>query len=374
VTQHALPDDEPTRFGKKQRVIAAIVAVVVVAAVAVAVGLSSGGNDMAEPTGASTQPSSTSSSVSSTTTTTMVPFIAPLTGIPQTAGALLTRPALTVKIDGAPSAMPQIGMDVADVVWEEQVEGGAVRYLAMFHSTDAAVVGPVRSVRPVDPDIIGPSGGLFAYSGGIQVFVNKLRATPGIEDIGASVNGDDYYRRKGRKAPHNLFSSTTDLYAGAPELPAAKDIFEHYAPTENASFGGTTGVATAVVTAKISTLTTTSWTWDPATSLFKRGFNGSPHVNESGEPLAFTNVVLVLTPYVNSGEFDPVGSPVPEGKIIGTGDGYVLSGGKAVKVRWTKPNATTPITFTDTTGLPVKLMPGRTWASLVPTTGAITVG
>ncbi len=373
MTQHALPDDEPTRFGKKQRVIAAIVAVVVVAAVAVAVGLNSGGDDSATPADTSTQ-SSTSSTTASSTTTTTVPVVAPLTGAPQSNGALLTRPALTVKIDGAPSAMPQVGMDVADVVWEEQVEGGAVRYLAMFHSTDAEVVGPIRSVRPVDPDIIGPSGGLFAYSGGIQVFVDKLRATPGIEDIGASVNGGDYYRRKGRKAPHNLFSSTTDLYAGAPELPAAKDIFEHYAPTESASFGGSTATPTSVVTAKISSLTTTSWTWDPATSLFTRGYNGSPHVNESGEPLAFTNVVLVLTPYVNSGEFDPVGSPVPEGKIIGTGDGYVLSGGKAVKVRWTKPNATTPITFTDTTGLPVKLMPGRTWASLVPTTGAITVG
>jgi hypothetical protein len=243
----------------------------------------------------------------------------------------------------------------------------------MFHSQDAPVVGPVRSVRPVDPDIIGPSGGLFAYSGGIPIFVDKLRATPGIKDVGASANGDDYYRRKGRSAPHNLFSSTIDLYSGAPVLPAAKDIFEHYGPTENASFGGDTAVPTALATAKISSLTTTSWTWDATRGQYLRGFNGSKHVNESGVQLGYTNVVLVLTPYVNSGEFDPAGSPVPEGKIIGTGDGYVLSGGKSVKVKWSKASATTPITFTDPAGAPLKLIPGTTWATLVPTTGSITI-
>lgn len=101
-----------------------------------------------------------------TTSTTLAPF-APLTGLPLTDQARLGRPALVVKIENAPASRPQSGLDAADVVYEEIVEGGITRFLAVFHSADAEPIGPVRSLRPSDPDIIAPFGGLFAYSGGI---------------------------------------------------------------------------------------------------------------------------------------------------------------------------------------------------------------
>jgi hypothetical protein len=107
-------------------------------------------------------------------TTTAVPILAPLTGLPVASAAVVPRPAVIVKIDNASAAWPQSGIDQADVVYEEVVEGGTTRYLAVFQSQEANPVGPVRSVRETDADIVRPIGGLFGYSGGIPYFVNLI--------------------------------------------------------------------------------------------------------------------------------------------------------------------------------------------------------
>ena len=105
-----------------------------------------------------------------TTTTTAKPTvaIAPLSGLPDPSGTALTRPALTVKIENDPNSHPQWGVDQADVVYEEIVNGGITRLAAVFNQNAPAKIGPVRSVRPTDTSIVWPLGGIFAYSGGAQ--------------------------------------------------------------------------------------------------------------------------------------------------------------------------------------------------------------
>src|SRR5207245_11565693 len=107
-----------------------------------------------------------------------VPAVSPLTGLPGTTPSAVTRPTLTVKTETAPESRPQAGLQSADVVYEEQVEGGLTRFLAVFQSTDADLVGPIRSLRPTDPQVVRAYGGLFAYSGGTQKFIGLLHATP----------------------------------------------------------------------------------------------------------------------------------------------------------------------------------------------------
>ena len=81
---------------------------------------------------------------------------------------------------------PQAGLDRADVIYEELVEGGVTRFMALYSTNDAPRVGPVRSVRTVDHKIMQPLGGLFAYSGGVPPVVDELRETPGVTDVGAN--------------------------------------------------------------------------------------------------------------------------------------------------------------------------------------------
>ena len=114
--------------------------------------------------------------------------VAPLTGVAP-AGDSLSRPALEVKIDNADErgVRPQAGIEVADVVYEEQVEGNVTRFLTIFNSTLPDQVGPIRSVRATDPNLVWPLGGVFAYSGGAAPNVELIHQAPvnAIDESGA---------------------------------------------------------------------------------------------------------------------------------------------------------------------------------------------
>src|SRR5580693_9015689 len=118
---------------------------------------------------------------SSTTTTTAPTYpTAPLTGLPDATGVSLTRPALTVKIENTPEALPQWGISEADVVYEEIVNGGITRLAAIFNSHAPTKIGPVRSVRPTDTQVVWPIGGIFAYSGGAPYAVDSIETVPSL--------------------------------------------------------------------------------------------------------------------------------------------------------------------------------------------------
>jgi len=94
---------------------------------------------------AAKHPSATTTTASPTTTTTTLGAVAPLTGLPVTTPSIAERPAVIVKIDNDAAAPPQSGLDEADVVYEEVVEGGITRYSSLKTQTRSVRSG--RSVR-----------------------------------------------------------------------------------------------------------------------------------------------------------------------------------------------------------------------------------
>ncbi|TML63874.1 MAG: DUF3048 domain-containing protein [Actinobacteria bacterium] len=287
----------------------------------------------------------------------------PLTGIRATDASRLHRPVLVVKVDNAQLARPQAGLDSADVVFEEVVEGGITRLLAAYQSHDAPLVGPVRSVRPIDPQIVTPLHGLFAYSGGAPKFQALIRHAP-VLDVGYDADPGAYYRDRSRVAPHNLMSSTGALYRLASGQAAPPSLF-HYLVTGQ-SFGGPGIAPLNGMQVVMSTRTTVDWGWNPALHLWMRGMNGTAYVNPGGAQLGVPNVILQFASYRNTGDVDVAREPVPVADIIGGGEAWVLSGGKLVKGRWAKPNADMVTGFTDATGAPIELAPGPTWIEIVP--------
>lgn len=135
-----------------------------------------------------------------------VPVSWPLTGVEVTEVA--DRPALAVKIENPVSVRPQSGLDEADVVWEQVVEGGVTRFVAVYHSAVPQEVGPIRSVRPMDPAIAAPLGGVIAFSGGQPRFVDAL-ADAGLQVVSHDAGDAGFWRRSGRAAPHNVFGDPT---------------------------------------------------------------------------------------------------------------------------------------------------------------------
>src|SRR3954453_16706705 len=112
------------------------------------------------------EPAATTTSASPTPTVAPVIKTCPLTGRPPKSGQKVDRVALAVKIDNLGDSRPQAGLDRADVVFEETVEGGLTRLMAIFQCDTASTIGPIRSARTSDGDILRLlDGAVLAYSG-----------------------------------------------------------------------------------------------------------------------------------------------------------------------------------------------------------------
>ena len=161
--------------------------------------------------GPSSSPSTTP--IASPSPTPPPPVLAPLTGLQLTSAAILTRPALAVKIDNHTGARPQVGLHLADIVYEEPVEGGITRFIAIFHSRDASKVGPVRSARLTDLQVLAEYGRpLLAFSGAAGYVLKAVRKA-NLVSLPHGAYGSIYRRDSSQwVAPHNLFTSTKDLW------------------------------------------------------------------------------------------------------------------------------------------------------------------
>ncbi|HEV7865132.1 MAG TPA: DUF3048 domain-containing protein [Acidimicrobiia bacterium] len=296
--------------------------------------------------------------------------LAPLTGLADPSAATTSRPSIAVKIDNAPEARPQSGLDVADVVYEEVVEGGVTRFIAVFHSQAPPVAGPVRSVRPMDPSVLSAYHGLVAYSGGIPAFVSLMRKAP-VQDVNVDMATDAYTWDKSRSAPHNEYVSPAKLWpkAKGDNADPPKAMFDYRSAGE--AFGD--AVATHV-SIPYSPRASATYDWDAASGTWKRGENGTPHLAASGAQIAPQNVVVQFVSLHSLDYVDQSGTKVVESTVIGKGDAWIISAGRVTKGRWSKDSATAPTRFTDLTGNPVKLTPGRTWVHFAPVGTPVAAG
>jgi hypothetical protein len=288
---------------------------------------------------------------------------APLTGLVDGSGDTKGRAALAVKVDNAPKARPQAGLEEADVVFEEVVEGGVTRFVAIFHSRAPKTVGPVRSVRPMDPVILTPLRPLVAYSGGIPAFMAMLNRAP-VQDLNYDNAIAAYEMVKGRPRPHNLFANPADLWGRAGDAFRAPPPFLFQYRTNADPFGE---APAASVKIPYSPLASAAYEWDAEKENWKRWGNGSPHMAASGDQIRATNLVIQFVSQRRLNYVDPSGTPVYDSILTGTCEAWVLSGGRLAKGRWSKPDAATPTRYTDAAGNPIRLLPGTTWVHLAPT-------
>jgi Protein of unknown function (DUF3048) N-terminal domain/Protein of unknown function (DUF3048) C-terminal domain len=291
---------------------------------------------------------------------------APLTGLPQPYKVQLAAPAVVVKIDNVDAARPQTGINQADVVYEELVEGGLTRLAAVFQSQYPSVVGPVRSGRLTDEGIIDDlNHPVFAYSGTNGIFLPILRSQP-ITDIDDENHPSQFYRTNYAASPHNLYANVNSL-AGAALNPAPPaPLFSFLGAGK--SFGG------AGITPDISVHVgfpeaSVTWDWNAQDHLWLRDQNGTIDVDRAGIQMSAANVIVQFVPYITSamatGEGGPP-APIPEGLLVGSGVAWFFSNGHVVKGTWSRSSLTSVTTYKDASGAIVRLTRGRTWVELAP--------
>ena len=230
-----------------------------------------GGSDNAD----AKKPDATTTAPSTTTTTVFVPT-APLTGLPDPSGASQTRASLGVKIENTPESRPQSGLDVADIVYEEMVEGGITRFWAFFNSAAPEVVGPIRSVRFMDPNIVWPFGGVIAYSGGTNDNVALIRQAP-VEWVDEN-NGATRSSARRRGSHPTTCTATPPSFGcagGDPKPPRA--MFTYLGKGETFAGEGIDQFHLGFQAGYDPT-----YTYDPASHTWKRSYGLTPFMDVSG--------------------------------------------------------------------------------------------
>jgi Protein of unknown function (DUF3048) N-terminal domain/Protein of unknown function (DUF3048) C-terminal domain len=265
-------------------------------------------------------------------------------------------PALAVKIDNHPQARPQWSLALADVIFEENVES-LTRFIAIFHSRLPGVIGPIRSARTSDLNILAAfNRPVLAWSGGNKFVTATVRsaATSGIlVNISAQSIGKCYRRESGRKAPHNLVVAPGCALGAAPSAGPARAPWtfdDTYVPAGTADGGfelRMDGVRVA-------------WVWDPASGQYLRQQDGHAHVASDGTQIAASNVVVMSVVYVPS----PADPRSPEAQTLGAGPVVVHRNGVAVAGTWSRATAIDPFTFTDAAGAPIPMASGTTFVEL----------
>lgn len=296
------------------------------------------------------------------TTTTTVPDVPrmPLTGEPiDDLAEIPDRPALVVKISNAPqSILPQSGLNDADLVIEEIINDQATRFAAVYHTSESDPVGPIRSGRAQDINLLlALNRPLFAWSGGNPAVTRAVQGSDLI-DLDARFN-PGYYRRSGRSDANTLFSSTDVLWAQSTDEAGRPTLLFPYLPVGDEPDGD----AATEISLRLDSVHA-EWTYDAETDRYYRTQNGVEHNTEQGAEVNriwVDNVVVLMADYgVNPADGNP------DAEVLGSNPVFVFSGGTVREGVWLRYKATDPVGLFDNADdlNPIGLQPGRTWLEI----------
>ncbi len=271
-------------------------------------------------------------------------------------------PVLAVKIDDTVSARPQIGIDKADVVYIEQVEGGLTRLAAIYSSEIPTRIGPIRSARISDIDILAQYGKvIFAYSGA-QSKMLPVIAAANLNDYGAQRQSPTIYTRDElRRAPVDMVLRADLLMekvrSDGREIATSKPI--------GWSFGDLPSGGIAIKDATISwPAASYEVTWSTLESRWLISNNGVANLSDTGVQHGPTTFLIQIVEILPSEYGDKFGGVTPFSKTIGTGNGYVLRDGQYFPAIWSRVDELSGTQWRTATGEEIPMARGQVWIAL----------
>ena len=333
-----------------------------------------GSDEIAVPPAPTTEPAVSSSAAPSTTapppSTSFSPTVTPTTTTtskppavrktsPLTGGKVIDGPVLAVKIDNTSAGRPQFGLAAADIVYVEQVEAGLTRLVAVFQSTLPTEVGPVRSVRSTDVELLQAYGSPgLVFSGGAGGPMSLLAESPLI-NLSEDSLPQYFWRSDAASAPYNLHADLTKIAETEGEVSPTRPIGFSFAEKD-------ARVAAAPKATKISVEMLTKVQFSYAPVGYQLIHDDEPYDDAGGDPVVADNVLLQNVINEPDGTVDSAGSPSYETHTVGTGTFTLFRDGHAVSGTWKREDADSATTFLDEKGKAVFFKPGKTWVLLAP--------
>ena len=299
----------------------------------------------------------------------------PLTGLKVTDPSLLERRPLAIKVPNLPRTVrPQWGLSLADMVYEYYTEEGSTRFIAIFLGNNAETVGPIRSARFFDGNIVRMYKAILAFGSGDQRVRNRLfsaeYANRLVSEYPAKCppmcryepNGVDYLITNtaeltayGKKQGFDTGRQNLDGMYFNYTIPAGGQPVEH-------------------IYARYSGGVYNRWDYDPTTGKFLRNAetaNSSAGAQDEAyapltdrlteQPISADNVVVIFVPH----EYYSVVPEMVDMQFLGTGTAYAFRDGQFYKVTWSRPTAESVLSLIGGDGKPFPFKPGNTWVEVM---------
>jgi hypothetical protein len=270
---------------------------------------------------------------------------------------------LVVKIDDTNAAHPQIGVESADVVYVEQVEGGLTRLAAIYTSKLPPLIGPIRSARISDIELLAQFGRVgFAYSGA-QSKMRPVIAAANLENLSAERNPPSIYGKDpNRPGPVDMILKPDLLLERANANPKTR------IETATASvfpFGDAPKGETNTAIAKIKWPSAKyELRWDSTNEKWLIYFNEKPNMAANGEQLYADTAIIQIVSITPSIYGDKFGEITPFSKTTGSGKAVMLRDGLSYQISWQRNLETDLTTWKSEDGGVANFKPGRTWIFL----------
>lgn len=286
---------------------------------------------------------------------------APLSGVPTTEN--LDHPAVTIKVSNTPDAHPQRGLGDADIVFVEPIVGSTTRLAAVFHSKLPDEVGPVRSLRPTDAPLIGPTRGVVGDTMAAPWVLDYFDRLADVDDLGTLRVPRGVYRLDPtRSAPNHVFAHPDRLLALSDRTAPPAPYFS-YAPTIDRSTAQQDGRLARSVTVGYGGSSTATWTFDRRIDRWRRAEAWSQHRLEDGRQVTADNVIVLRTQRdLGFADSDP--SMLVPDLVRASGTLELFTGNRVVEGRWRKAGVNEPFEFATADGDPLLLVPGNTWVEI----------
>ena len=270
---------------------------------------------------------------------------------------------LVVKIDDTNAAHPQIGVESADVVYVEQVEGGLTRLAAIYTSKLPPLIGPIRSARISDIELLAQFGRVgFAYSGA-QSKMRPVIAAANLENLSAERNPPSIYGKDpDRQGPVDMILKPDLLLERANANPKIR------IETATASvfpFGDAPKGETNTAVAKVKWPSAKyELRWDSTNEKWLIYFNEKPNMAANGEHLYADTAIIQIVSITPSIYGDKFGEITPFSKTTGSGKAVMLRDGFSYQISWQRNLETDVTTWMSEDGGVANFKPGRTWIFL----------
>ena len=303
--------------------------------------------------------------------------MSPFTGLELSPELWLKRPrrVIAFKVDNNLNARPQSGLQEADTVMEILVEGGMTRFLAFYMDKTSSYVGPIRSARPTDPNLVRPYGGILVVSGATAGLIPAIRelGVPVLEEVSAPT----MFRIANRKAPHNLYADTELVreYIDQKGFLFNQDVNPLY-DFGNDQSNWKSGAGR--VTVKYSDFTTVIWKLDSDqySRFIVDGYSPEDDavahnfITRDGysDILQIPTVVVIQGPLYN----DEV-TTLPSVLTVGVGPVTIFSAGKYIEGTWRRNDISDPFEFIDANQEPIEVPPSKQWIHILPLNGEIII-